>query len=1602
MIAALTWSVAASATTYFVSSSTGSDSNSGTSSAAPWQTIGHVNAQTFQAGDQVLFRRGDTWNESLVPPSSGASGNPIAFDSYGTGAPPNLTGYYSVPSSAWVFVSGHAWKAPLPATYTTINFCLFGSIWGQKVAASSSNLTAQWDFYFANGFVYVFSVGNPGGYYSGPIVPMDLSNTPIININAKSWLAFQHILVNWFDQYGVYVQGASDHLIFANMEADSMIPQGTQPLGFYVNESAPGPADIKIYNSEANLNYDGFRSDGVATAITMVNDKAYANRDGALVDNTGAVIYSHCHFYASSLAVAGSTDVEWTVGNGPTAGAGNIAPDTPPAVQAYARYPARVTLTVDDAGMTPGADTYYANTVLPIADTAAVPVGAAITVGYPLANTLVSEFQGWINAGRDVTSHSMSHTYYTNTDALDIQYTGGGTAATLSVSNRTLTITVTGAADTVTYNLTQGQARGTIQGLRQALLATGKFTATEATPCQGAYGTGCSAYTEAALLSQDLADVSSQDVKSAVYPMQLDVTRLTTDEITLSRQWMTSHLTGLPATPVFVYPGGYESTAMQGIVAGVPYAGARGALKEDLGVKDTYASGFNAQNITSFGVNPTWQGLQASALNQKVQALVWKQAVWGVPWGIFWHYTELSSTEITNLISDFKSAGATISTNTGLANWLLTGTQASGADGNYYYKSPASSLTLDFRPTKDSPVVDSGQNLGTSYQIDINGVNQNTYGSGWDIGAHVYVSYSAYGTSQTGAYFEIGAICGPPLFACSSISTLDPGPITPIFTSAAPTATACSGQCVNSVAYDTTINPWGRDPYVRITDGTTLPNGESVGGLTWSSGDNDVMSSVNDTYFGVNTGAVYILHMKTFGAPRPRMLMGQGINGSNSILTQPPPALGNSLFVTPDGLTTWDTCTQAPELEFNSTGLGRITINSGTATTVTFASGNPSSITNSEGINPSSTSSLFMLVSGVPYDLPLASCGATTCTLASASPVFPSSLASYGIFNWGPGSRIDTMRSNALTQNGPLLDVLGPTPNWRSGNSTDTNVHKASCHGNGSAFPPSDLSVTQACPGLLSGQTTTDCWLKGFVYAYVTHMSNRGMPVKQLAFCNECNHAPSDVINQVPTALSQSGNTATVTFASTCQFATNQSITLAGNTPSGYNGQFRVLAGCAGGSSFTFTNSTSGLGAGTVFGTVSCCDANAKVTSDGEWAGSIQDLAAAATDVAAYAKSASATPLKVAGPSADDVITGNGYNANAGCQGSIKGAPFLDNLYNILGLSVDAIAMHGYWGYLPESAGFALDTILTTCANLATAALVLPVWDTEESTAYSGNGSYTEVTSGSITHAGGVCTVTTDQQISGFAAQQQPNWLANGSERVVVWNGSGDIACNTGVGGAVITSVSNTSFTYAATGSGTVTCNKCFAYDYSIMARAWPARLAIEYHRLMGNGQFQVPLSLVNYWENATSTAIAGLPACDQLATTTETTCGSANSSVNVGGKALGEFLNWTRAGGGLYPKQSCFWETGQYGSGGPWSALWHCLGTRADGSNTEIVWFSDPSRVAVTYTVPAPGSAAAPVGTPGFGHVCAITDAGVLNCSAISGATVTIPAGGAPIYLER
>src|SRR5258708_37982032 len=69
VVLCLVWGSLASATTYYVSSGTGNDANSGTSSGAAWQTVAKGNAQSFVSGEWDLSKEGGL----LLKGGSGAS-----------------------------------------------------------------------------------------------------------------------------------------------------------------------------------------------------------------------------------------------------------------------------------------------------------------------------------------------------------------------------------------------------------------------------------------------------------------------------------------------------------------------------------------------------------------------------------------------------------------------------------------------------------------------------------------------------------------------------------------------------------------------------------------------------------------------------------------------------------------------------------------------------------------------------------------------------------------------------------------------------------------------------------------------------------------------------------------------------------------------------------------------------------------------------------------------------------------------------------------------------------------------------------------------------------------------------------------------------------------------------------------------------------------------------------------------------------------------------------------------------------------------------------------------------------------------------------------
>jgi hypothetical protein len=79
-----------SAATYYLDCSASKNGNG--TQASPWNSLGSVNAFTFYPGDHLLLNRATACNGALTPQGSGAANTPIVIDTYGTGAPPIISG----------------------------------------------------------------------------------------------------------------------------------------------------------------------------------------------------------------------------------------------------------------------------------------------------------------------------------------------------------------------------------------------------------------------------------------------------------------------------------------------------------------------------------------------------------------------------------------------------------------------------------------------------------------------------------------------------------------------------------------------------------------------------------------------------------------------------------------------------------------------------------------------------------------------------------------------------------------------------------------------------------------------------------------------------------------------------------------------------------------------------------------------------------------------------------------------------------------------------------------------------------------------------------------------------------------------------------------------------------------------------------------------------------------------------------------------------------------------------------------------------------------------------------------------------------------------
>lgn len=146
---------------YYVDASAGKDSNDGRSPATAWRTISKVNGQSFAAGDQILFKRGEVWREQLRNSSGGVAGRPIIYGAYGSGQKPSIRGSdRHDKADDWKNEGDNLWYVSGIVADPGV-FVHDGTLGVRKV--EKAGLSDPWDYWYDSGRsrLYVWSSANP-------------------------------------------------------------------------------------------------------------------------------------------------------------------------------------------------------------------------------------------------------------------------------------------------------------------------------------------------------------------------------------------------------------------------------------------------------------------------------------------------------------------------------------------------------------------------------------------------------------------------------------------------------------------------------------------------------------------------------------------------------------------------------------------------------------------------------------------------------------------------------------------------------------------------------------------------------------------------------------------------------------------------------------------------------------------------------------------------------------------------------------------------------------------------------------------------------------------------------------------------------------------------------------------------------------------------------------------------------------------------------------------------------------------------------------------------------------------------------------------------
>lgn len=201
---------------FYVDAVNGSDSNTGTDTSSPWQSLGKVSSSAIPSGATVYLKRESVWNEQLTIPSSG-----MTIDAYGTGALPIIDGSKEI--TGWTDEGGCLYSASVTLGTDEVlgNLSENGAMmsfleWDTDATATFSGASPGTYSYEYPSAVYIKPAASPlGNEYRASVKIYGITAT------SRSDVVVKNIEITRFSLHGIHFQDCVNCEVY-----DSVISRG--------------------------------------------------------------------------------------------------------------------------------------------------------------------------------------------------------------------------------------------------------------------------------------------------------------------------------------------------------------------------------------------------------------------------------------------------------------------------------------------------------------------------------------------------------------------------------------------------------------------------------------------------------------------------------------------------------------------------------------------------------------------------------------------------------------------------------------------------------------------------------------------------------------------------------------------------------------------------------------------------------------------------------------------------------------------------------------------------------------------------------------------------------------------------------------------------------------------------------------------------------------------------------------------------------------------------------------------------------------------------------------------------------------------------------